>query len=225
VPSPAGGLARFHLTNDRAIQDVVELAKGAATKDAVLDEAVQIAGRVGLSGLTIGTLASAMGMSKSGLFAHFGAKEALQLQVLVRARDEFSDQVIRPALREPRGEPRVRSLFEHWLKVGTEVGAPCLFASAGMEYDDQPGVVRDEVVRGHIDFAESVQQIFRTGISEGHFRPDASIRTGCLATPKRRHAQGPPSSGCSTPFAYQTKRGDVCHDSSIDSKKHDRSYR
>jgi AcrR family transcriptional regulator len=159
--------------NERSCyKDDVELAKGAATKDAVLDEAVRIAGQVGLSGLTIGTLASAMGMSKSGLFAHFGAKEALQLQVLTRARDEFSDRVVRPALREPRGEPRVRALFEHWLTVGTEAGAPCLFASAGMEYDDQPGVVRNEVIR-HTDFAESVQQIFRTGISEGHFRSDA----------------------------------------------------
>jgi AcrR family transcriptional regulator len=147
--------------------------KGAATKDVVLDQAVRIAGRIGLSGLTIGTLASATGMSKSGLFAHFGSKEALQLQVLARARDDFTDRVVRPAVRAPRGEPRVRELFEHWLQVGTEPGAPCLFASAGMEFDDQPGVVRDQVIRDHTDFAESVQQIFRTGISEGHFRPDA----------------------------------------------------
>jgi AcrR family transcriptional regulator len=152
---------------------VSELAKGAATKDAVLDAAVRISGQVGLSGLTIGTLASATGMSKSGLFAHFGAKEALQLQVLARARDEFSDRVVRPAIRAPRGEPRVRALFENWLKVGTEPGGPCLFASAGMEFDDQPGVVRDQVIRDHTDFAEAVQQIFRTGVSEGHFRPDA----------------------------------------------------
>jgi AcrR family transcriptional regulator len=150
-----------------------EQAKGAATKDAVLDEAVQIAGRVGLVGLTIGTLASATGMSKSGLFAHFGAKEALQLQVLARARDQFSDRVIRQSVRQPRGEPRVRALFENWLDVGKDGGAPCLFASVSMEYDDQSGVVRDQVVRDHTDFAESVQQIFRTGISEGHFRDEA----------------------------------------------------
>jgi AcrR family transcriptional regulator len=152
---------------------VSEQAKGAATKDAVLDEAVRIAGRIGLSGLTIGSLANATGMSKSGLFAHFGAKEALQLQVLARARDGFSDRVIRPAVRAPRGEPRVRALFENWLEVGKDGGAACLFASASMEYDDQPGVVRDQVVRDHTDFAESVQQIFRTGISEGHFLADA----------------------------------------------------
>jgi AcrR family transcriptional regulator len=152
---------------------VTELAKGAATRDAVLDAAVEIAGRIGLSGLTIGMLATATGMSKSGLFAHFGSKETLQLRVLARARDEFTDRVVRPALRAQRGEARVRALFEYWLEVSKDAGAPCLFASAGMEYDDQPGVVRDQVVRDDTDFAEAVQQIFRTGISEGDFRPDA----------------------------------------------------
>jgi AcrR family transcriptional regulator len=148
---------------------VNEAAKGAATRDAVLDTAVQIAGRIGLSGLTIGMLAAATGMSKSGLFAHFGSKETLQIQVLARSRDEFTDRVVRPALRAPRGEARVRELFEQWLAVSTEAGAPCLFASAAMEFDDQAGVVRDQVVRDHTDFAEAVQQIFRTGISEGQF--------------------------------------------------------
>jgi AcrR family transcriptional regulator len=152
---------------------VSEVAKGAATREAVLDAAVRIAGRIGLSGLTIGMLANATGMSKSGLFAHFGSKEALQLQVLTRARNEWIDRVVRPALRTPRGEKRVRALFEHWLEVGTQAGAPCLFASASMEFDDQPGVVRDQVVRDHTDFADAVRMIFRTGISEGEFRADA----------------------------------------------------
>jgi AcrR family transcriptional regulator len=152
---------------------VSEAAKGAATREAVLDAAVHIAGRIGLSGLTIGMLATATGMSKSGLFAHFGSKESLQLQVLARARDEFTDRVVRPALRTPRGEKRVRALFEHWLEVGRDAGAPCLFASASMEFDDQPGVVRDQVIRDHTDFAEAVRMIFHTGVSEGEFRADA----------------------------------------------------
>jgi AcrR family transcriptional regulator len=148
-------------------------AKGAATRDVVLDTAVQIAGRIGLSGLTIGMLAVATGMSKSGLFAHFGSKETLQLQVLARARDEFIDRVIRPALHAPRGQARVQVLFERWLEVGREAGASCLFASASMEYDDQFGVVRDQLVRDYTDLAEAVRQMFHTGISEGDFRPDA----------------------------------------------------
>jgi AcrR family transcriptional regulator len=149
----------------------VAAGKGAATRDTVLDTAVRIAGRIGLSALTIGMLATATGMSKSGLFAHFGSKEALQLQVLARARDEFTDLVVRPALRAPRGEARVRALFEHWLAVRGD-GASCLFASSATEYDDQPGIVRDQVVQDHRDFMEIVQQIFRTGISEGQFRAD-----------------------------------------------------
>jgi AcrR family transcriptional regulator len=152
---------------------VGEPSKGAATRDAVLDTGVRVAGRIGLSALTIGMLATETGMSKSGLFAHFGSKENIQLQVLARARDEFTDRVVRPALRAPRGEARVRALFEHWAAAGTEDGAPCLFASVTMEYDDQTGMVRDQVIQDHTDFAEVVQQIFRTGISSGEFRQDA----------------------------------------------------
>ena len=149
------------------------LGRGEATREVVIGEAVRIAARIGLSGLTIGMLATATGMSKSGLFAHFGSKEALQLQVLARARDEFTELVVRPTLRVTRGEARVRALFENWLAVTRDAGAPCLFASASTEYDDQAGVVREQVVQDHKDFAEAVQQIFRTGVSEGQFREDA----------------------------------------------------
>jgi AcrR family transcriptional regulator len=148
--------------------------KGAATREAVLDEAVRIAGEIGLSGLTIGMLATSTGLSKSGLFAHFGSKEALQLQVLAKARDEFTDRVVRPALRAPRGWPRMRALFYNWLDCGRDGGAPCLFASAAMEYDDQDGKVREQVVRDHRDLADTVEQIYRTGVAEGHFRADFS---------------------------------------------------
>lgn len=152
---------------------MAEASKGAATRDAVLDVAVEMAGRIGLSALTIGMLATETGMSKSGLFAHFGSKENLQLQALARARDEFIDMVVRPALRAPRGEARVRALFEYWLAAGDQDGAPCLFASAPVEYDDQSGMVRDHVIQDHTDFAEVVQQVFRTALSTGEFRPDA----------------------------------------------------
>jgi AcrR family transcriptional regulator len=152
---------------------VGETGKGAATRDAVLDAAVQVAGRIGLSALTIGMLATETGMSKSGLFAHFGSKENLQLQTLARARDEWIDLVVRPALRAPRGEARVRALFEHWVAAGGLDGSPCLFASVPVEFDDQSGIVRDQVIQDHTDFAEVVQQVFSTGISTGEFRADA----------------------------------------------------
>lgn len=150
-----------------------EAGRGAATRDAVLDVAVAVAGRIGLSALTIGMLAGETGMSKSGLFAHFGSKESLQLQALARARDEFIDMVVRPALRAPRGEARVRALFEHWLVAGGQDGAPCLFASVTMEYDDQSGVVRDQVMQDYADFDDVIQQVFRTALGTGEFRADA----------------------------------------------------
>ncbi|MET9264116.1 TetR/AcrR family transcriptional regulator [Amycolatopsis sp. NPDC004079] len=149
------------------------MSKGEATRQAVLDRAAATASRIGLAGLTIGSLAADTGMSKSGLFAHFQSKESLQTQVLAYARELFSDQVVRPALAAPRGKARVRALFEHWVATGKEGGAGCLFVSASAEYDDQPGPIRDQLVRDHLDFADSVAQMFRTGISEGQFRPDA----------------------------------------------------
>jgi len=149
------------------------VSKGEATRQAVLERAVETAAKQGLAGLTIGSLAAATRLSKSGLFAHFRSKEALQLQVLEYARDRFIDEVIRPALKTPRGEARVRALFEHWLAVSRSGTPECLFVSASAEFDDQPGVVRDQLVRDHWDFTDSVRQMFRTGIAEGDFRPDA----------------------------------------------------
>jgi AcrR family transcriptional regulator len=150
------------------------VGKGQLTRDAVLNQAARTASEVGLSGVTIGSLADLMNMSKSGLFAHFGSKESLQLATVRHARDHFIDLVIRPALAAPRGEPRVRALFENWLEWDTS-GLPggCLFVAAAAEFDDQPGAVRDELVRNQIDLSETIARIFSSGIAEGHFRSDA----------------------------------------------------
>ncbi|MEO3747241.1 TetR/AcrR family transcriptional regulator [Plantactinospora sp. B5E13] len=149
------------------------MGKGEVTRQAVLVAANEVADRLGLAGLTIGSLADRVEMSKSGLFGHFRSKEALQLAVLEYARDGFVDAVIRPALAAPRGEKRIRTLVEGWIVLGVERRAGCLFVSADLEFDDRPGPVRDQLVRDHRDLLESVAQMFRTGISEGEFRPDA----------------------------------------------------
>ena len=150
------------------------MTRGALTREGILHHGVEVAYRVGLGGLSIGTLAAGTGMSKSGLFAHFGSKESLQLEVLGRARAEFIDSVIRPALAAPRGEPRVRALFEHWLVSGrARLPGGCLFVKAATEFDEQTGPVRDQLVRDHRDLQDSIAQMFRGGISEGHFRADA----------------------------------------------------
>jgi AcrR family transcriptional regulator len=124
--------------------------------------------------VTIGSLAEIMHMSKSGLFAHFGSKESLQLATVRHTRDQFVNLVIRPALAAPRGEPRIRALFENWLEWDTSVlPGGCLFVAAAVEFDDEPGAVRDELVRNQVDLGETIARVFRGGITEGHFRRDA----------------------------------------------------
>jgi AcrR family transcriptional regulator len=148
------------------------VGKGDDTRLAVLDQAVELARRVGLSGLTIGSLAEQASLSKSGLFGHFHSKEGLQIQVLEHARARFEDAVARPALRTARGEPRLRALFEHWVRWDTMPGG-CPFVAAAADFDDQPGPVRDRLVRDQRDLMDMIATVFRTGITEGHFRADA----------------------------------------------------
>ncbi len=152
------------------------MTKGTETRAAILDEAADLASRVGLGGLTIGTLATQTGLSKSGLFGHFSSKEALQIGVLARARERFVDMVLRPALATPRGEQRVRALFEHWLtwQQGGLAGG-CLFVDAASEFDDQEGPVREELLRSERDKAESVRTIVATAVVEGDFTADLDL--------------------------------------------------
>jgi len=149
------------------------MSKGTATKLAILDEAVGIASKIGFNALTIGQLAEQTQMSKSGLFAHFKSKEALQLAALERGREKFTDVVVRPTLTAPRGIQRVRAMLENWLVWETEtlVGG-CIFVTASVEFDDQPGPVRDALVRAQTDWAETIATVAGTGVSEGDFRDD-----------------------------------------------------
>jgi AcrR family transcriptional regulator len=148
------------------------MSKGAETREAILDTASRLARSVGLGGITIGTLAANAELSKSGLYAHFRSKESLQIQVLEHTRSRFVAEVLAPALGAPRGEPRVRALFESWLAWDGKEGG-CLFVAASSELDDQPGPVRDLLVRYQQDWLDSLAEVFRTGLAEGHFLPGA----------------------------------------------------
>ncbi|MGN8244228.1 TetR/AcrR family transcriptional regulator [Cellulomonas soli] len=147
--------------------------KGQRTRDAILTQAVAATVRVGLGGLTLGDLATGTGMSKSGLYAHFGSKEQLQLAVLDAAAEEFAATVVRPALRAPRGEARIRDLADRWLACGVD-RAPggCVIVKAGTELDDQPGPVRDRLRELHLELARTIARIVTGGITEGQLRPD-----------------------------------------------------
>lgn len=143
-----------------------------ATRQNILTHAIDLASRVGLGGLTIGTLAGATGLSKSGLFAHFGSKDMLQVRVLEAASEQLIETVIKPALRAPRGEPRVRALFEAWLGWASERRGGCIFTAASFELDDQPGPARDALVKSQRDWLDTLAQAARISIREGHFKAD-----------------------------------------------------
>jgi AcrR family transcriptional regulator len=147
--------------------------KGEQTRAAILDEALSIASKLGLEGLTIGSLADATGMSKSGLFAHFGSREDLQLAVLEHAAQRYGEQVLMPALKIERGLPRLQAIFERWLDWAAASGLPggCIMISAANEYDDRPGAIRDAVIANQRRGGALCEKAVRLAIEEGHLKP------------------------------------------------------
>jgi AcrR family transcriptional regulator len=150
------------------------LARGRRTRESILDAAVDLASVEGLDGLTIGRLATELGMSKSGLFAHFGSKEELQLASIDAARDIFVREVIAPAREAERGLPRLVSLMEHWLDyLRDEVfKGGCFFDAARTEYDSrQPGPVRDSIKADFASWLEMLANRVRAAQAAGHLDP------------------------------------------------------
>jgi AcrR family transcriptional regulator len=120
-------------------------SKGAQTRAAILDRAVDIASAEGLEGLTIGRLAAELRMSKSGLFAHFGSKQELQLATIAAAAERFRTAVIEPAVSAPDGAPRLRAMGERYLDHLDIYSGGCFWGATSAEYDDRPGPVRDAI--------------------------------------------------------------------------------
>ncbi len=153
------------------------MRKGELTHQTILEKGIRLASRVGLQGLSIGGLADELGLSKSGLFAHFKSKTALQVEVLEAATAAFTEHVIRPALTKPRGEPRVRALFDGWLAWDRDqlLEGGCIFVAASAELDDSPGPARDKLVQTQRDWLDVLAQAARIAVAEGHFRKDVDV--------------------------------------------------
>lgn len=145
--------------------------KGRQTKATILQAATDLASKDGLGGLSIGVLAKNLGLSKSGLFGHFGSKDALLMAVTEAASQRFVAVVIRPAIMEPAGRPRLEKLFENWLdwSESREFPGGCPIMAATLELDDQPGPLRDYLVAQQNKWLETIAQAAGIAITNGHF--------------------------------------------------------
>jgi AcrR family transcriptional regulator len=152
---------------------VRSLHKGQQTRATILDAALTLASHMGLEGLSIGALAEVTQMSKSGVFAHFGSREDLQIAVIREYHARFAEEVFFPAVREPRGLPRLRALFERWVRrVSVELDSGCIYISGAVEFDDRPGPVRDALAAMVRDWQAALERAIALSIEVGHLRAD-----------------------------------------------------
>ena len=150
------------------------LMKGRQTRAAIVDAALALASHIGLEGLSIGALAEVTGMSKSGVFAHFGSREELQISVVREYHAQFSAEVFEPVLTLPRGLPRLRALFERWVRrVSVEIDSGCIYISGAVEFDDRPGPVRDALVAMVQTWQDALERAIRAAVDAGHLRVDS----------------------------------------------------
>jgi AcrR family transcriptional regulator len=149
------------------------LQKGQETRAAILDAALALASNMGLEGLSIGALAEVTGMSKSGVFAHFGSREELQISVIREYHAKFEEEVFFPAIREPRGLPRLLALFENWIKrVAVEIDSGCIYISGAVEFDDRPGPVRDALADMVRAWHSALKRAIELAVEVGDLRED-----------------------------------------------------
>ena len=145
-------------------------SKGVATREAIIDRAYEIARFSGVEGLSIGPLAGAVGMSKSGVFAHFGSREDLQLAVIESAATRFGEAVFLPALSQPRGLPRLHALMRNWFEWVRGNSGGCVLLGSVTEYDDRPGPLRDQVLRNEQRWRDLLRRSIQLAIECGHLR-------------------------------------------------------
>lgn len=170
-----------HASRDRTLSPVTARSpsarasqKGQQTKSAIVEAALGLATQIGLEGLSIGVLAEVTRMSKSGVFAHFGSREELQISVIREYFSRFEQEIFYPALHEPRGLPRVKALFANWMKrVAVEIQSGCIFISGAVEFDDRPGPVRDALASSVQTWLNGLNRAVVLAKQCGHLSADA----------------------------------------------------
>ncbi|MDF5757560.1 TetR/AcrR family transcriptional regulator [Spongiactinospora sp. TRM90649] len=148
------------------------LLRGERTRQAVLDSAVAMASVDGLDGLSLAGLAKTLGVSKSGLFAHWPDKETLQLAIIGHARRQWEDRIVRPALRHPRGVRRLWALHDNRIRFYQDGVLPggCFFGSAEGEFADQPGAVQDAIATAKHDWMSLLTGLAARAVGTGELR-------------------------------------------------------
>jgi len=150
------------------------LHKGQQTKAAIIDAALGLASQIGLEGLSIGALAEITGMSKSGVFAHFGSREELQISVIREYHERFEAQVFYPAMQVQRGVPRLQAMFDNWMvQTSTEIDSGCIYISGAVEFDDRSGPVRDALASSVGSWQVAVRRAVELAQAEGQLVREA----------------------------------------------------
>lgn len=151
------------------------LHKGQHTKAVIIDAALGLATHIGLEGLSIGALAEVTGMSKSGVFAHFGSREELQISVIREYHTRFEQEVFYPAMQAPRGVSRLRALFANWMKrTSIEIDSGCIYISGAVEFDDRTGPVRDALANSVMTWQAAMKRAIQQCKECGEIRDDVS---------------------------------------------------
>ena len=171
VSSPFVKSARSSLPGRGASKSV---QKGQQTKAAIVEAALGLATQIGLEGLSIGALAEVMHMSKSGVFAHFGSREELQISVVREYHARFEEEVFFPVLRQPRGLPRLQAMFHNWMnRTSVEIDSGCIYISGAVEFDDRPGPVREALADSVRIWLAAMYRAVVQAKEAGHLHQDA----------------------------------------------------
>jgi AcrR family transcriptional regulator len=145
------------------------LIKGQQTKAVIIDAALGLASQIGLEGLSIGALAEVTGMSKSGVFAHFGSREELQISVIREYHERFEAEVFYAAMKHPRGVPRLQAMFDNWMvQTSAEIASGCIYISGAVEFDDRTGPVRDALASSVAGWQSALRRAVELAQEEGH---------------------------------------------------------
>lgn len=150
------------------------LIKGQQTKAVIIDAALGLASQIGLEGLSIGAVAEVTGMSKSGVFAHFGSREELQISVIREYHDRFEAEVFYAAMQKKRGLPRLQALFDNWMvQTSAEIDSGCIYISGAVEFDDRSGPVRDALARSVSTWQTALRRAVELAQTEGQLMRQA----------------------------------------------------